>query len=114
VKEPVANIEIDIFSGRPNPTVELRGQKAQHLIDLLERKRERLEHYHADTDLGFRGFLVRLGFPGSRTYRVADGVVTKGDDAFYDPHQEAQGYIVSLLPPAMKTLVEPFLGVKLH
>jgi hypothetical protein len=112
--EPVADIEIDIFSGQPNPRVELRGQAAKRLSDLLEHKRQRSQVSNFSANLGFRGFLVRLESSKNVTYRVLGDTLIKGADAFSDPNGEAQEYIMSVLPSAMKRLVEPFLGSDQH
>jgi hypothetical protein len=109
---PVVSIEIDIFSGQPNPRIEYYGQEARHLRALLERKRERLNDYRSKADLGFRGFLVRLEPASMDTYRVVGDTLVKGVDAFHDPHREVQDYIVSVLPRAIRELVKPFLGTE--
>lgn len=72
-------ITIDIFSGRPNPVIELEGRAA---IDALRRLRpgEKLKRGEAvppPARLGYRGLIVeRRGAGGAdlpRTFRVADG-----------------------------------------
>jgi hypothetical protein len=107
---PLVSIEIDVFSGQPNPRIELHGQQARHLMTLLKQKRERLNDYRSKADLGLRGFLVRLEPASMETYRVVGDTLVKGVDAFHDPHREVQDYIVSVLPRAIRELVKPFIG----
>jgi len=52
-----AEVELDIFSGRPNPKWNLSGERVRH----LEERLERLEPVQADEPhaLGYRGFVIR-------------------------------------------------------
>src|SRR5882724_6572345 len=86
---PVFKIEVDIFSGRPNPVLDLRGSRAQHLQRLLEKKRQPLSKDAAD-QLGFRGFIIRLEGTGREAYRVKGEVVQIGGKAFLDPNRDTQ------------------------
>jgi hypothetical protein len=74
-------ITIDIFSGRPNPVIELRGRDAAAALERLTPGR-RLAPRDArvpESTLGYRGLIVEL--IGERTrrlpkrFRVADGVL---------------------------------------
>jgi hypothetical protein len=111
---PVAQVEIDIFSGRPNPSIELRGEQALHLKELLAQKRDPVKGYQPGEGLGFRGFVVRLDPPDGKLYRVAGNVTIEGSDAFSDPRGSVQNYIVSVLPPAMKEMLAPLLRTGQH
>ena len=102
-------IVVDIFSGRPNPAFDLRGEEASHLRALLEQSREAVHPTPRQPGLGFRGFLIRFDHSSAPQYRVIDDIVVKGNEAFRDPTRETQNYIVSLLPASMRALVEPLL-----
>jgi hypothetical protein len=103
--ELIANIEADVFSGRPNPAFELRGEEARRLKLLLDRSREVAREYPSPPGLGFRGFVVRFSPPGEADYRIFGDIVMRGSAAFRDPDLEVQNYIVSLLPPKMRAVI---------
>jgi hypothetical protein len=76
----VLRITIDIFSGRPNPVIELRGREAANVLERLRpvRRLERGEPGLPDTPtLGYRGLLIEQlekpagGLP--RAFRYAHG-----------------------------------------
>ena len=54
----VLKIEVDLFSGRPNPVLELRGSRARHLQNLLEQKRQQLHNGEAADPLASEGSLL--------------------------------------------------------
>ena len=107
---PVLKIEVDMFSGRPNPVLELRGSRARHLQDLIEQKRQQLHNGEADDPLGFRGFIIRLEGTGREAYRVKGEVVQIGGRAFLDPNRDTQNYILSILPKETKAMLVPLLN----
>ena len=80
-------VELDIFSGRPNPTWQLSDADAKELAaHLLELSREApVEH---SSGLGFRGFILRFSNRTSAEIsppiRVFSGVVHKHDKSFVD------------------------------
>lgn len=79
-------VELDVFSGRPNPHWTLGGDRAQELPDLL-RDLEPAES-REPPGLGYRGFLLTAA--GAKA-RVFGGVITMmrdGDDVarFKDGH----------------------------
>jgi hypothetical protein len=97
-------IEVDAFSGRPNPVTELRDAEAEKLAELLERTRDRFsDEKIATTGLGFRGFVVRIG---QKVYRVVGSVVIVDGRHFSDPGRSAERYIISVLPANLRALVE--------
>ena len=72
-------IEIDIFSGRPNPVIELRGKEAKRALELLRpvgRLTKADKGLPSQPTLGYRGMLVEhteraKGLP--RSFRFAHG-----------------------------------------
>ncbi len=80
-------VEIDIFSGRPNPVIELTGRDARALLDRLGTTR-RLEKGEPGVPpvptLGYRGLIVsQVGTPSRRvprSFRLAHGTIF-GDGA---------------------------------
>jgi hypothetical protein len=83
-EEPMKlRLTIDIFSGRPNPVVELSGQEADEVIARLAPARKTRattgrELPNPESTLGYRGIIVEQS--GSRRlpsmFRVADGVLS--------------------------------------
>lgn len=106
---PVYKIEVDMFSGRPNPSLELRGSEARHLKQLLELKRQPLKDTEASDQLGFRGFVIRSENVDREIYRIKGGVLKIGSKAFRDPGQQTQSYIVSILPEDVRAMLLPVL-----
>jgi hypothetical protein len=106
---PVLKIEVDMFSGRPNPGLELRGNQARRLRQLLEQKRLPLNDVEAVDQLGFRGFIVKPESASREAYRVKGEVVQIGGRAFLDPNRDTQNYILSVLPQRLKSMLRPLL-----
>jgi hypothetical protein len=82
-------ITIDIFSGRPNPVIELRGREAAAVLERLAPRRELKgrERRVPPPTLGYRGLVFELiderkrGLP--RVFRVVQGVLI-GPDRVYE------------------------------
>jgi hypothetical protein len=69
-------IEIDLFSGRPNPIFALDDVKEAELRNLLSRLGSEPVRSRADAGLGYRGFLIRQTFDNRiAEITVFDGVV---------------------------------------
>lgn len=73
-------IAIDIYSGRPNPVIELTGNEAKEALERLRpvRKLERDEaRFPSEPTLGYRGMIIeQLGEPVRglpKTFRLAHG-----------------------------------------
>ncbi len=81
-------VELDIFSGRPNPAWELSSQEAAALAELLT-ELPRAGQPPAEGGLGYRGFTLSTpgGSPGLPTWaRVYDGVLAvleHGEPMYY-------------------------------
>lgn len=77
-------ITVDIFSGRPNPTIEVSGKEARDILDRVK-PAKRLRASDMGTPehiLGYRGLIleqvdeINRGFP--KTFRVAAGSIYGG------------------------------------
>ncbi|WP_300178298.1 hypothetical protein [Bradyrhizobium sp.] len=108
---PVLKIEVDVFSGRPNPVLELGGGEARHLQHLLEQKRQPLNDFEAADQLGFRGFIIRLEGTGREAYRVNGAIVQIDGKAFLDPNSDTQNFILSILPKDTRAMLVPLLNI---
>ena len=65
-------VELDAFSGRPNPKWTLGPEKASGLLTKISSLTETATAAHPP-DLGFRGFVLRTG---DRSIRVFGGGIT--------------------------------------
>lgn len=106
------DVEIDIFSGRPNPRFPVRGEEAKRLLDILDSSRRPMPTPPPEAGLGFRGFLVHVNRSDPATYRVMGDVLENAGSVFSDPDEEVQAYIVSIAPAALQPLMRPFLKAK--
>lgn len=82
--DPQTTVELDVFSGLPNPVWSLSDDQTLELVRLLGDLPECDRPVSRFDGLGYRGFLVSLVAPESRTVtmlRAASGVVELGDDA---------------------------------
>ncbi|HEX6347633.1 hypothetical protein [Umezawaea sp.] len=107
-------VELDVFSGRPNPTWSLPDAQASTF-------RERVDGLPAATsgqvanNLGYRGFIVRAG---DEVVLVQKGVVqkTRGETTEYaaDPNRDLERWLLEsgkpTLEPEVLTSVERELG----
>jgi hypothetical protein len=80
---PKLRVEIDIFSGRPNPVIELTEKESREALAQMSRLRPLEKGEPAlppGPTLGYRGLIVeQIGRPAAalpRAFRLADGVVS--------------------------------------
>lgn len=92
-KESV-DVELDIFSGRPNPRWALDGRVAERLRELQSRLRFVQGRPPEAPGLGYRGFVY--GFDG-RVWRAYRGYVT-GSDGTMAPEPSVERYLLRLMP----------------
>jgi len=103
----MVSIEVDLFSGRPNPVAKLRGEHAATLIDLIRRRRVRLSNHRTKaSDLGFRGFVVLIDHTA---YRINGSVLSVAGRDYYDPGRPTEEFIISVLPSELRALVQPLI-----
>ena len=70
-------VELDVYSGKPNPTWEIPPDQASALLAKVGSQRDD-KATMADPGLGYRGFILRSG---DRTIRVYGGLIE-----IQDPH----------------------------
>lgn len=115
---PPAVVELDVFSGRPNPTWTLseadRDDLCARLAALPAAAPTGLE-----SNLGYRGFVVRMPTtPAAATVTVQEGTVhVSGDGAdhyYRDPDRELERWLLETgddaLEPQVADLVEQELA----
>lgn len=114
-------LELDLFSGRPNPSSTLTGEVAQDLLQRLDRLPGAASRGCVEPPgLGYRGVTVRsgvtLGDPRAapaEPIRVYGGLVCQGAASRSDPHRELERWLLELLrervAPALRPAVEETL-----
>jgi hypothetical protein len=94
-------VELDIFSGQPNPRFELDEQSTETLRQLLTRLALVAESPPEPPGLGYRGFLLTDGAGQSRAYR---GHVTRPDGVYADPGSSVERFLRDRIPPEYQEL----------
>lgn len=107
-----AQVEIDIFSGRPNPTWELGRTDMTALLRLLKKARKVKAAAGAADGLGFRGFKVSFATGGTeRELRVRGNAVSDGAQHFSDDRRAIEKFLLAKMP---RELHDQFLSVLPH
>jgi hypothetical protein len=84
------SIELDVFSGRPNPSWEVNpsesGELLKELSQLPEMDKNKVEFFDG---LGYRGFIISVQAAGKATsspiiYRIYKGFILSNDKVFSD------------------------------
>lgn len=94
-------VELDVFSGRPNPRWELDEPSRQKLRHLQSRLRRAREAPPEVPGLGYRGFLYPSPHGHVRAYR---GYVTTAQAVLVDPSFSIEHYLLNQLPSEHATL----------
>lgn len=108
-------VELDIFSGKPNPTWVLSDRDAAEFLDRLG-SLTRMASGGIRNPLGYRGFVVDTG--RGQLVRVQNGTVqiTHGEDQSYfaDPHRDLERWLFStgesMVDGHLASLVEAEIG----
>jgi hypothetical protein len=101
--QPAITIELDVFSGRPNPTWTLTPVQAQELLRVLDaiRRDGRKRLPCEPPGLGYRGFHVRTA-GGTHTATVFDGCAEYEGQVFDDSGRRAERTILESMPTQLK------------
>jgi hypothetical protein len=94
-----ARVEIDIFSGRPNPSFQLDQAATAELLKLLDNSKRGAGAAPRD-GLGFRGFVVRI--EGRPDIRVSGTTVVSGAEELTDPTRAVERFLLSKMPDDVK------------
>lgn len=95
-----SHIELDIFSGRPNPTWKLSAAESATLIGMINSLTQS-QPVELPTPLGYRGFLVNLDEPESGSaiiIRAYQGIVEyQGREIKYyaDPDKQVELWLLA-------------------
>jgi hypothetical protein len=104
-QEPRITVEVDVFSGRPNPTWQLSAGEARTLLQMLDGTRSGDSREPcAVPGLGYRGLNVKIvGGANLSHWRVFDGCVEQNGRAFADPNANVESFILRSMPPDLKS-----------
>jgi hypothetical protein len=94
-------VELDIFSGQPNPRWRLNDQDTDELRQLLTRLALATESAPEPPGLGYRGFLLTDDTGQSRAYK---GHVTTPDGVYTDPGSSVERFLLDRIPPEYQEL----------
>ncbi len=94
-------VELDVYSGRPNPRWELTDQQAAELLKRLEAAQPVPGDSTSFDGLGYRGFVVKAeggGMGGFEEIRVFQGKVVgirkSGTVVFQDPQHSVEAWLL--------------------
>jgi hypothetical protein len=88
-------VELDVFSGRPNPRWELDEQSSQQLRQLEARLTSTSQTAVEPPGLGYRGFVHSDGGGQVRAYR---GLVRTPREVLADPSFSVEKFLLDRLP----------------
>jgi hypothetical protein len=102
-----ARVELDVFSGRPNPMWELSAADTAALLDVIAALPP-TSPLDLPMPLGYRGFLVSLTAPESGTEMVIHAfqgtVESRGDGTTYyaDPGRQVERWLLATSRPHLE------------
>lgn len=96
-------VELDAFSGRPNPRWEFDEASSDALRQLVARLAAGSERPPEPPGLGYRGFVFTDGADRSRAYK---GYVIQSDVVLADPSYSVERFLLDHLPPEFQDLHE--------
>lgn len=96
-------VELDVFSGRPNPSWMLSSEEARAIRRLLVEAEARplpaSAPPRAEPGLGYRGFRLAEGSGAEApTWRVGGGEVETGGRRLADPQGGLEGFLLRTVP----------------
>jgi hypothetical protein len=94
-------VELDVFSGRPNPRWELDEDSAVALRCLLSRLSVSTDTPPKEPGLGYRGFVFAGETGRQRAYK---GYVIRSDTVFADPSSSIERFLSDRLPTELRDL----------
>ena len=106
-------VELDVFSGRPNPEWEVTGAEASNLLTLLGRLvEERAVHKEKlqSSPLGYRGLtLTAIHGRIRRTWRIANSEILSDDKVFADTRNVIEMAALATMPVELRATLGPVL-----
>jgi len=106
-------VELDVFSGRPNPTWTLEPALASDLLDRIARLHSTIQAVECPQNLGYRGFIVQYLDAGSnviQTVRACGGIIevtnATGSMYYVDPQKQIELWLLASSASAQPPLPE--------
>jgi hypothetical protein len=99
-------VELDIFSGRPNPEWRLAPAAGTRLLDLL-RAANTTTTPAAAPGLGYRGLTLRIG--RNDTIRVGHGIIEAGGVSYRDDGRAVEAFLLQSMPDDLKAQFDSVL-----
>ncbi|HJU72778.1 MAG TPA: hypothetical protein VJ717_03460 [Gemmatimonadaceae bacterium] len=96
-------VELDVFSGRPNPRWELDDRSCLELRQLQHRLTSTGDVPQEPPGLGYRGFVYADSGANTRAYR---GFVTTSHEVLADPTFSIERFLLARLPEPYAALRE--------
>ncbi|HKO55472.1 MAG TPA: hypothetical protein VJ276_06300 [Thermoanaerobaculia bacterium] len=104
-------VELDVFSGRPNPQWQLGKPESARLVHLIDSLEPADGPPPAPAGLGYRGFRIRDA--GGASWRAYRGFVEARDRMLADPRRRVERFLLERMPAQYEELrswVGPELG----
>ncbi|CAM5663369.1 hypothetical protein [Streptomyces purpurascens] len=94
-------VELDVFSGRPNPRWRLDDEARTTFHRLMAGLGPAAAPAATPPGLGYRGFVVE---DGDQTYRIFGGLVATGDSVLADSARTLERWLLAGLPERYEAL----------
>jgi hypothetical protein len=103
-------VELDVFSGRPNPEWRLTGAAREQLLKLLRASPTSQSRSGPESGLGYRGFVVRI-LSGATKLRMHVGGGIVEWEGFYgrDDGRKIEKWLVDTIPLDIKAQFQAVL-----
>jgi hypothetical protein len=96
-------VELDIFSGRPNPSWTLAAPERDEFLRQLSVPRQEGPPSRDLPGLGYRGFAVHVTRDGkSQDFNIRPGWIETGGQHFIDGDHAVEKYLIRTMPADLK------------
>jgi hypothetical protein len=107
-------VELDAFSGRPNPRWELSSEQAAEYSARFRALRPAPSPASSSDALGYRGFIVRTNGDEVRFYRGIASVQRSGQqEVFADPGRALEHWLLETARPHVDAAVMTYIAGEL-
>jgi hypothetical protein len=97
------DVELDIFSGRPNPSWPVKPEEQPALLAKLSDKPEAMAGRDDVPPLGYRGFLIRIVSQGRESLvHVFDGSIEFEGRRYRDTDRALERFIIGTMPEDLR------------
>ena len=97
-------IELDVFSGRPNPSWEPGPPEQAKLLQLLRSNDVVAGRPEAPPGLGYRGFIVKIGSNAEEdVLRVGGGAIERQGKYYRDEGRAVEKYLIQIMPDGLRS-----------